>query len=340
MKLSREVLPLPRAVAPDEEIAAIGDIHGRADLLEALLAQLRRDAAEAPSANRVPRRSRRSRPRFARRARTRRDRGGRATSARRRPIALFGNHEILMRLALDPATPQDRALAALQIWLGNGGGAVVEQLLGPTRLGRAAAARRAGRGDAGGGARLAARPAAACAQRRRAVRPRRGQSEHAAGELSGARRGTNRSTGWRSGPIGPGCAGPSSTTSPDADGFSGYFVVHGHTPLDRGHTQRPRRAGCALPAQSRRRLGDDGAGENGDPARRCGGGRHRAGVRAGFSSCSCRGPSWARSRRDGRARSSRPARSRPALLGHRAGNRRGWRLRASPRRPRPSRGPS
>ena len=39
----------------------------------------------------------------------------------RRAIALMGNHEAMMRLALDPATPWDDALDALANWLRNGG---------------------------------------------------------------------------------------------------------------------------------------------------------------------------------------------------------------------------
>ena len=37
MKLTREILSLPRAIEPEVEIVAIGDIHGRSDLLDALL---------------------------------------------------------------------------------------------------------------------------------------------------------------------------------------------------------------------------------------------------------------------------------------------------------------
>ena len=42
-------------------------------------------------------------------------------------VGLMGNHEAMMRLALDLATPWDDALDALESWLRNGGGAVVRQ---------------------------------------------------------------------------------------------------------------------------------------------------------------------------------------------------------------------
>lgn len=45
--------PSPPAAAPDTRIYAIGDIHGRADLLERLLARVRKDAEDAPEARHV-----------------------------------------------------------------------------------------------------------------------------------------------------------------------------------------------------------------------------------------------------------------------------------------------
>jgi serine/threonine protein phosphatase 1 len=39
----------------------------------------------------------------------------------------MGNHEAMMRLALDPATPWDDAIDAFEIWLGNGGDRTVAQ---------------------------------------------------------------------------------------------------------------------------------------------------------------------------------------------------------------------
>ena len=39
----------------------------------------------------------------------------------------MGNHEAMMRLALDPKTPWDAALDALADWLRNGGAPAVRQ---------------------------------------------------------------------------------------------------------------------------------------------------------------------------------------------------------------------
>ncbi len=124
--VERQTFTLPRAVAPDVEVFAIGDIHGRTDLLHALLDE----AALEP------------------RRRAKRvivflgdliDRGpdslgviDLAAAAGERLgapelIALMGNHEAMMRLTLDPRTPWDVALDALANWLRNGGSAVVRQ---------------------------------------------------------------------------------------------------------------------------------------------------------------------------------------------------------------------
>ncbi len=124
--VDRQTFVLPRAVAPDAEVFAIGDIHGRPDLLRALIDE----AAREP------------------RHRERRvlvflgdlvDRGpdsvgtvdlaiGAGAEIRADAcVSLMGNHEAMMRLALDPRTPWDDALDALHNWLRNGGGAVVRQ---------------------------------------------------------------------------------------------------------------------------------------------------------------------------------------------------------------------
>ena len=124
--VSRETFVLPRAVAPDVEVFAVGDIHGRTDLLRALLDE----AAREPK------------------LRQRRaivfvgdlvDRGPDSLGAidlaigaggrigADEAIGLMGNHEAMMRLALDPTTPWDDALDALGNWLRNGGVATVRQ---------------------------------------------------------------------------------------------------------------------------------------------------------------------------------------------------------------------
>jgi serine/threonine protein phosphatase 1 len=118
--VERREFTLPLAANPDEEIFAVGDIHGRADLLAALVDE----------AGREPRR------------RDRRivvflgdlvDRGPDSLGAidlaigagervgADETIALMGNHEAMMRLALEPATPRQVALEAFEGWVANGG---------------------------------------------------------------------------------------------------------------------------------------------------------------------------------------------------------------------------
>jgi serine/threonine protein phosphatase 1 len=124
--VDRQTFALPREVAQDVEVFAIGDIHGRSDLLQALLDE----AASEPR-----RRERRSLVFLGDLV----DRGpdslgaiNLAIAAADRigageTIALMGNHEAMMRLALDPSTPWDVALDALTGWLRNGGGAAARQ---------------------------------------------------------------------------------------------------------------------------------------------------------------------------------------------------------------------
>ncbi len=116
----RREFALPFAASADEEIFAVGDIHGRSDLFAALIDEAARE----------PRR-------LAKRAIVFLgdlvDRGpdslgaiDLATGAAARigadqAIALMGNHEAMMRLALDPATPRDVAIEALETWIANGG---------------------------------------------------------------------------------------------------------------------------------------------------------------------------------------------------------------------------
>ena len=118
--VERRGFALPRGISPDVEIFAVGDIHGRADLLGALIDE----AAREP------------------RLREKRaivflgdlvDRGpdslgaiDLAIGAAARigadgAIALMGNHEAMMRLALDPGTAWNVAAEALETWIPNGG---------------------------------------------------------------------------------------------------------------------------------------------------------------------------------------------------------------------------
>jgi len=237
MLFAREILPLPRAIEPGVEIVVIGDIHGRADLLDALLGV----AAAMPLGEPVRRlvftgdlvdRG----PDSLGALELARDGGG--VIGAEETIALMGNHEILMRLALDPANPPKVGLAALRVWLGNGGEAVVEQLLGA----------RASKGEPRRmlEALRAATPAWALAWLER-LRP-----YYVCGDVLFVHAGVNPRM-----PLGDFLSvpwdeplerlderahwawvrAPFLDHDPGERGFSGYFIIHGHTPLDRGSTR-------------------------------------------------------------------------------------------------------
>ncbi len=124
--VSRETYVLPLGVASDVEVFAVGDIHGRPDLLQALIDE----AAGEP--RRRPKRAIVFLGDLV-------DRGADSLGAidlaigagqrigADEEIGLMGNHEAMMRLALDPKTPWEDALDALGAWLRNGGTAVVRQ---------------------------------------------------------------------------------------------------------------------------------------------------------------------------------------------------------------------
>lgn len=112
---------------PDVEIIAIGDIHGHSDLLDALL-----DAAA-----KQPRRAARREVVFLgdlidrgpdslgtiRLARAAKDRL-QANEA----IFLMGNHETMLRMAVDATLNRDTRLDAFECWRMNGGRAVLEEI--------------------------------------------------------------------------------------------------------------------------------------------------------------------------------------------------------------------
>jgi serine/threonine protein phosphatase 1 len=118
--IGRRGFSLPLGVSPEAEIFAVGDIHGRSDLLAALIDE----AAQEPKL-----RDKRTMIFLGDLV----DRGpdslgaiDLATAAKARAgadeaIALMGNHETMMRLALDLETPQDDAIDALETWTANGG---------------------------------------------------------------------------------------------------------------------------------------------------------------------------------------------------------------------------
>ena len=111
---------MPLGVSPEAEVFAIGDIHGRSDLLAALIEEAGREPKLRDKrtivflgdlVDRGP------------------DNlgaidlaiGAAARIGADEDIGLMGNHEAMMRLALDSATPWDVAIEALEAWIANGG---------------------------------------------------------------------------------------------------------------------------------------------------------------------------------------------------------------------------
>jgi serine/threonine protein phosphatase 1 len=235
MRIAREILTLPRSIEPDLEIVVVGDIHGRSDLLEALLAEV--PALEAPARRLVFTGDLVDRgPDSLGALRLAAAAGERIGAAE--TVGLMGNHELLMRLTLDPATPVKTALVALRVWLGNGGGAVAEEIIGA----------RAPRNDAR--RTLAALREAAPEWILAWLAGLR--THHRSGGVLFVHAGVNPklpletflSARWDE-PLGQvdekahwaWVRGPFLDCRPDERGFQGYFVVHGHTPLDRGYTR-------------------------------------------------------------------------------------------------------
>jgi serine/threonine protein phosphatase 1 len=126
--VERRSFSLPLSASPETEIFAVGDIHGRSDLLGALIDEAAREPklrdmrAVVFLGDLV-------------------DRGpdslgaiDLATGAKARvgadeAIALMGNHEAMMRLALDPETPWEEAIDALDTWVANGGGRTLAEFV-------------------------------------------------------------------------------------------------------------------------------------------------------------------------------------------------------------------
>lgn len=237
MMFARENLPLPRAVAPGVEIVAIGDIHGRADLLDALLGAAAATPLGEPERRLVFTGDLVDRgPDSLGALKLARDGG--ALIGAHETVALMGNHEILMRLALDPAQPPKIGLAALRVWLGNGGEAVVDQIL-------------RGRAFKGEPRRVleglrAATPAWVLAQFE-SLRP-----HYICGDVLFVHAGVDPRLPLEAALAQPWdepldrvddrshwawVRGPFLDHKPGERGFSGYFVIHGHTPLDRGSTR-------------------------------------------------------------------------------------------------------
>ena len=230
--VERRGFSLPLGVSPEAEVFAIGDIHGRSDLLAALIDE----AAREPK------------------LRDKRaivflgdliDRGpdslgaiDLATAAKARigadeAIALMGNHEIMMRLPLDPETPWDDAIDALETWIANGGDRTMGEFLRP-------AAPRGYLDDLLTEARasLPTRVSAWLASLRASWRSGQVLFVHAGvnpqveletflgapWNMALGKRDEDRHWAW--------VRRPFLDHRPGRDGFSGFFIVHGHTPND------------------------------------------------------------------------------------------------------------
>ncbi len=233
--IEREMFHLPRAPAADTEFFAIGDIHGRDDLLDALL----------EAAAREPLRAGRRELAF---LGDLVDRGPHNLATIRLSLSagwrigagqvhrLMGNHEIMMRLALDPATPLYEAIDALAIWARNGGRSVLSEIAPDLE------------GDL---------DALTVLRRVRAATPAfvrdwlDGLTAYVrSGGLLFVHAGVNPdialepflATPWYA-PLAElverrhwaWVRAPFLGARPGPEGFSGYLVVHGHSPLDLGH---------------------------------------------------------------------------------------------------------
>jgi serine/threonine protein phosphatase 1 len=230
--VDRQSFALPRSAAAEVEIFAVGDIHGRSDLLDALLEEAQREP------RREPRRAVVFLGDLV-------DRGPDPLGAidlaigagerigAEESIALMGNHETMMRLALDPTTPLADAIDALEGWVANGGGPTIAQFADP----RAAPATPEG---LVGAIRAALPPRVAKWLEglrphwrsgevlfvHAGVNPRVELDEFLAAPWNAPlwRLDENRHWAWVRWPFLDHAPGP--------EGWSGLFVVHGHTPND------------------------------------------------------------------------------------------------------------
>jgi hypothetical protein len=136
--VERRGFSLPLGVSPEAEIFAVGDIHGRSDLLVALIDEAAREpklrdkrtivflgdfvdrGSDSLGAIELAM-------------------GAKARVGADEAIALMGNHEAMMRLALDPETPWDDAIDAFDTWIANGGDRTLAQSRRARRFPRASA---------------------------------------------------------------------------------------------------------------------------------------------------------------------------------------------------------
>jgi serine/threonine protein phosphatase 1 len=232
--VERREYALPFAASPDKEIFAVGDIHGRTDLLATLIDEAARE----------PRRREKRAIVF---LGDLVDRGPDSLgaielaigSAARigadEAIALMGNHEAMMRLALESGTPPDVAIEALEAWIANGGDRTLAEFVEadepPEDLWELLAAARASLPE-----RVRAWLDALRASWRSGdilfvhagVNPRFGLEAFLAApwNIPLASLDEERHWAW--------VRWPFLNHRPGPEGFSGVFVVHGHTPNDGG----------------------------------------------------------------------------------------------------------
>jgi serine/threonine protein phosphatase 1 len=126
--VERQGFSLPLGVSPEAEVFAVGDVHGRADLLTALIDEAAREPKLCDRraivflgdlVDRGPDSLGAIDLAMAAKARAGADEA----------VALMGNHEAMMRLALDSETPWEDAIDALDTWIPNGGDRTMAQFL-------------------------------------------------------------------------------------------------------------------------------------------------------------------------------------------------------------------
>ena len=230
--IERRGFSLPLGVGPEAEIFVVGDIHGRSDLLGALIDEAAREpklhderaivflgdlidrGPDSLGAIDLAM-------------------GAKARVGADQAVALMGNHEAMMRLALDSETPWRDAIDAFETWMANGGDRTVAEFLKTGRQsedlgGRLTEARTS----------LPSRVQAWLASLRTSWRSGKVLFVHAGVnpqvELEAflaapwntplAELDEDRHWAWVRWPFLEHC--------PGADGFSGFFVIHGHTPND------------------------------------------------------------------------------------------------------------
>ncbi len=230
--VERREFALPFAASPDKEIFAVGDIHGRADLLAALIDLAARESRRREKraivflgdlVDRGPDSLGAIDLASGAAARIRADEG----------VALMGNHEAMMRLTLDSATPWDVAIEALEAWIANGGDRTLAEFVEadepPEDLDELLAAARASlpeRARAWLDSLRASWRSGDLLFVHAGVNPRFDLEAFLAVPWYTPRASLDEERHWAW------VRWPFLNHRPGPEGFSGVFVVHGHTPND------------------------------------------------------------------------------------------------------------